>query len=197
MNLWKDFKPTILFLLKFFVIYLVGNGIYGGFIANYDLDQKLDPITRWVAYQCAGTANIMGYETEVVENDHLSYEGAYEEQTFDTLFLDAVQGISVEEGCNGINIMILFVAFVVGFGGKWLNMLIFIPAGLLFIHLANLGRLMLLNVLLLEFDGQGFHFFHKYGFTAVLYVAILILWYFWVMRWNGKTAAKQAEQGDD
>lgn len=194
--MWKDFKPTILFLVKFFLIYLIGNGLYGAFISNYDLEQKLDPITRWVAYQCAGTADIMGYETEVVQDDHLKYTDAYEEQTFDTLFLDAVQGISVEEGCNGINIMILFIAFVVGFGGKLLNTLLFIPAGLLFIHLANLGRLMLLNILLVEYEGQGFHFFHKYGFTAVLYVAILILWYFWVMRWNGKTQLTMKREAD-
>ena len=192
--MWQDFKPTILFLVKFFLIYVIGNGLYGMYISDYDLQKKLDPITRWVAYQCAGTANIMGYETEILEDDHLAREAGNEEQTFDTMFLDAIQGISVEEGCNGVNIMILFVAFVVGFGGKLLNTLVFIPAGLLFIHLANIGRLMLLNILLVEYDGSGFHFFHKYGFTAVLYLAILILWYFWVMKWNGKTQFKKKEE---
>jgi len=184
--MWKEFKPTILFLIKFISIYLVGSGMYGYYISNYDLQEKLDPITRWVTYQCAGTTGIFGYDSEVVQNDHLARE-ENAEQTYDSLWLDRTYAISVEEGCNGINIMILFVAFVIGFGGKFLNTILFIPAGLLFIHFANLGRLMLLSVLNVDFEGRGFHFFHKYGFTAVLYLAILILWYFWVMHWNGKS----------
>ncbi|QNR24816.1 exosortase family protein XrtF [Croceimicrobium hydrocarbonivorans] len=193
--MWKEFKPTILFLIKFISIYLVGSGLYGYYISNYDLQEKLDPITRWVTYQCAGTAGMFGYDSEVVQNDHLARE-ENAEQTYDSLWLDRTYAISVEEGCNGINIMILFVAFVIGFGGKFLNTLLFIPAGLLFIHFANLGRLMLLSVLNVDFDGKGFHFFHKYGFTAVLYLAILILWYFWVMHWNGKSRslAKKSEK---
>ncbi len=181
-----NFKPTIYFLLKFFAIYIIGSSLYGYFISQYDLKNELDPATRWVTYQCAATANVVGYESEVLEDQHL-IDQSEAEQTYDTLWLDAQQAVSVEEGCNGINIMILFIAFVVGFGGRIKNMLIFIPAGLFFIHLANLGRLMLLSILNVEFDGRGFHFFHKYGFTAVLYVAILILWYFWVMHWNGRS----------
>ncbi|WP_421754524.1 exosortase family protein XrtF [Croceimicrobium sp.] len=183
--MWKEFKPTILFLIKFISIYLLGSGLYGYYISNYDLQEKLDPITRWVTYQCAGTAGLIGYDSEVIQDDHLARE-ENAEQTYDSLWLDRSYAISVEEGCNGVNIMILFVAFVIGFGGRFLNTLLFIPAGLLFIHFANLGRLLLLSVLNVDFNGKGFHFFHKYGFTAVLYLAILVLWYFWVMHWNGK-----------
>jgi len=192
--MWTEFRPTILFLVKFFVIYLLGSWLYGMFIAQYDLADNLDPVTRWVTYQCAGSAEMIGYEATVVEDDHKNYEGSFDEQTYDSLYMDAMAAVSVEEGCNGVNIMILFMAFVIGIGGKALNTLIFIPAGLLFIHLANIGRILLLALLNVEFDGRGFHFFHKYGFTAVLYLAILILWYFWVMRWNGKTALKRKSQ---
>lgn len=183
--MWREFRPTLFFLIKFVSIYLIGSTLYGLYISNYDLSESLDPTTRWVTYQCASTAALMGYEPEVIQDDHLNWtEGP--EQTYDSLWLDSQYAISVEEGCNGLNVMILFVAFVVGFGGRLLNMLIFIPAGLFFIHAANIGRLMLLSLLNVEFEGRGFHFFHKYGFTAVLYLAILVLWYFWVMRWNGR-----------
>lgn len=185
----KEFKPTILFLVKFFAIYMVLSTLYGFFIASYDEEKLLDPITRIVASNCVSTASAIGYETEIVENDHLRM-ASEEEQTFDSIWLDKIYAVSVEEGCNGINIMILFTAFVLGFGGKAKNMLWFIPAGLVFIHLANIGRLLLLSLLNVEWEGRGFHFFHKYGFTAVLYLAILLLWYLWVMHFNGKTASK-------
>lgn len=190
--MWKEFKPTILFLVKFFVIYFVFSWLYGLFISNYDMAETpaTDPITRFVTYNCTRTASFMGYEPEVVEDDHLNRD-VLPEQTYDSVWLDDMYAVSIEEGCNGINIMIIFVAFVVAFGGKLINMLIFIPAGLIFIHLANIGRLLLLSLLNVEWGGRAFHFFHKYGFTAVLYVAILILWYLWVMRFSGKKFGKR------
>lgn len=185
--MWKEFKPTILFLVKFFVIYLLFFGLYGFFIEQYDTADPpaADPITHLITRNCAWAAGVMGYESTIVFNDHLNYEGA-NEVTYDSMWMDGIYAISIEEGCNGINIMILFMAFVVAFGGKLLNMLIFIPSGLIFIHLANIARLMLLCLLNVEYSGRAFHFFHKYGFTAVLYVAILILWYLWVIRFSGR-----------
>lgn len=200
--MWKDFKPTILFLLRFFGVYIFFSFLYGLYIQHYDTAAQpvTDPITRVITYQCTRTSSLMGYRAEIIENDHLNYESA-EEQTYDSLWLNNQYAISIEEGCNGINLMILFMAFVVGFGGKTVNMLIFIPAGLVFIHLANLGRLMLLSLLNIEWGGQAFHFFHKYGFTAVIYVAIFLLWYLWVMRFSGKlgtkTSSHAASEKDD
>jgi exosortase family protein XrtF len=183
----KEFKPTILFLVKFFATYLVISGLYGLYISSFDKNNVLDPITRLVAVNCVSTASALGYETEVLQDDHLRTE-TESEQTFDSIWMDEIYAVSVEEGCNGINIMILFAAFVIGFGGTWKNMLWFIPSGIVFIHLANIGRLLLLSLLNVEWGGRGFHFFHKYGFTAIIYLAILVLWYSWVMHFNGKTS---------
>jgi exosortase family protein XrtF len=187
----KEFRPTILFLVKFFATYLVISTLYGLYISSFDKINVLDPITRAVTVNCVSTASALGYETEVLENDHLR-TATESEQTFDSIWMNQVYAVSVEEGCNGINIMILFAAFVIGFGGAWRNMLWFIPVGIIFIHVANIGRLLLLSLLNVEWGGRGFHFFHKYGFTAIIYLAILILWYFWVMYFNGKTSPKKA-----
>lgn len=185
--MWKEFKPTILFLVKFFGIYLLFSMLYGLFISKYDsaASPETDPITSYMTVSCGRTANIFGYDSEYIWNDHLNHDEK-SEVTYDSLFLNGVYAISVEEGCNGINIMILFMAFVVAFGGKLLNTVLFIPAGILFIHLANIGRLLLLALLNVEFGGQAFHFFHKYGFTAVIYLAVFLLWYLWVVKFSGK-----------
>lgn len=192
--MWNKFKYTIYFLLRFFGVYLILSLLYGLYISHYDTAENpaTDPVTRFVTYNCSNTSSLLGYEPRVVENDHRNYASA-QEQTYDSLWLDEQYAISVEEGCNGINIMILFLAFIVGFGGNWLRMLIFIPAGILFIHLANIGRLMLLSLLNVEWGGQAFHFFHKYGFTAIIYLAILVLWYLWVMHFSGKFKRRKAE----
>lgn len=185
--MWKEFKPTILFLAKFFGIYLLFSLLYGFFISSYDTSDppQTDPITKYIAVNCGKTATFLGYQIRIVENDHIN---AYtkSEVTYDSIWLNDSYAISVEEGCNGVNIMILFVAFVVAFGGKLVNMLIFIPAGLVFIHLSNIARLILLSLLNVEWGGQAFHFFHKYGFTAVIYFSVFLLWYLWVVKFSGK-----------
>lgn len=188
----KEFKPTILFLVKFFGIYFGFSFLYGLYISNYENadSPETDPITRFVTFNCTNTASLFGYTPEVVLDDHLNWESE-EEQTYDSVLIEGMYAISVEEGCNGINIMILFMAFVVAFGGKLLNMLIFIPAGLLFIHLSNIARLFLLLVLNVEWGAQAFHFFHKYGFTAVIYLSILFLWYLWVTKYSGRKRKKK------
>lgn len=164
--MWREFKPTILFLAKFFLIYLVLSSLYGLYISGYDKTQRLDPATRLVAQHCKVSGELLGYDLQTVEDDHLRQE-SLPEQTYDSLWFDDIYAISIEEGCNGLNVMILFVAFVVAFGGYWKNMLWFIPSGLIFIHLANLARLSLLSLLNVEWGGRAFYFFHKYGFTEI------------------------------
>ncbi len=189
----KEFRPTIIFLVKFLGVYLVLSALYGLYIKNYDQSDPpvTDPLTQLVTINCTRTAGLFGYQWSIIENDHLNWPKKEEEQTFDSVYLNDQYAISVEEGCNGVNIMILFLAFVVAFGGRLVNMLIFIPVGILFIHLCNIGRLLLLSLLNVEWGGRAFHFFHKYGFTAVIYLSILILWYLWVTRFSGRKTRSQ------
>lgn len=196
--MWQQFKPTIYFLLRFFGVYLVLSVAYGLYINQYDTASpaQTDPFTRMITYQCSGSSQWLGYRSQVIEDDHRNYT-SNEEQTYDSLWLNDQYAISIEEGCNGLNLMILFVAFIIGFGGSPLRQLLFIPAGLLFIHLANLGRLLLLSWLNIEWSAEAFHFFHKYGFTAVIYLAIFLLWYLWVMHFSGKFSSKKSRPAHD
>lgn len=185
--MWKDFKPTILFLVKFFAIYGIFSLAYGKYISHYDSleNPKTDPITTLVAFSCTNTSTVFGYQPLIIQNDHLNTKSK-SEQTFDSIWLSGKYAISIEEGCNGINIMILFVAFIIAFGGKMVNTLLFIPFGILFIHASNIARLMLLSLINVKFEGQSFHFFHKFGFTAIIYLSILFLWFLWVKKYSGR-----------
>jgi exosortase family protein XrtF len=191
--MYKEFKPTIFFLVKFFAVYGILSALYGWFIKSYDtLDTpQTDPITSLVTFNCTNSASFFGYEPVIGKDDHLRVGITESEQTYDSIWLNGKYAISVEEGCNGVNIMILFLAFIVAFGGKLLNMGVFIPFGVLFIHASNIGRLFLLSLLNVEFEGRAFHFFHKYGFTAVIYISVLILWYLWVMKFSGRKQTKK------
>lgn len=180
--MWRDFRPTLFFLFRFFLTYALLSAAYGYFIKQYDeaSPSETDPITKNIVVQLAFMAEAFGYEVTIDEDDHRNYAQSKDEQTYDSIRLNNVKAIAVEEGCNGISVMILFVAFVLAFGGSGKKAAWFIPLGLAFIHIANILRLFLLALLKIYFDQQYFYFFHKYGFTAVLYAAVFLLWYIWV-----------------
>lgn len=166
----KEFKPTILFLVKFVAIYLIGNFLYGLYVTAYN--PHPDIATHWVSDHTARVLTICGYPTEIQDlPNHPTTTLNYNGQSI----------LAVYEGCNGINVMIVFVAFVVAFGPMIKAMLWFLPLGILIIHLMNLARITLLFWVSIYMESM-MYFTHKYFFTAILYVVVFILWVWWVRR---------------
>ena len=166
----KEFRPTIIFLIKFFGIYLVGNLIYGAWITHWY--PQADPATHLVTQNSADIIRLLGYEVEIQDFPN-------KPTTYIQLRENAV--ISVYEGCNGLNVGIVFLAFLFAFGPYIKAMFWFAPLGLLIIHIANLTRIVLLFWVSL-FEPDYLYFTHKYLFTAFIYLFVFLLWIVWVMK---------------
>ncbi len=175
---FREFKPTTFFLVKFLVIYVAGNLLYGVFVSSYG--QRPDILTRVVTSQTSFLLSGMGWSTSVVDD-----------QVRPTTFIknEGRSIIAVYEGCNGINVMIIFVGFIFSFGGSRQHMWWFILLGLALIHLLNLIRLMLLFVITIELP-RYLYFTHKYLFTSVIYLLTFILWIWWVKVYGIRTKAQ-------
>lgn len=178
----SEFKPTIFFLLKFLGIYLISNFLYGVYITSFE--PRPDPITSIVSVHTASVLTACGYP--VKSNDR-------EDKPTTTINYLGKSVLSVFEGCNGFNIMIIFVAFVFAFGPISKAMWWFIPLGLLAIHLVNLGRISLLFLVAENFP-NAMYFTHKYFFTAILYVVIFAFWVWWVGRFSNIKPAHAKEE---
>ena len=174
----KEFKPTILFLVKFVGIYLVGNFLYGLYVTAYKPGPDL--ATHWVSDQTAVVLTACGWPTEVEDRA---------DRPTTRLNYDGKSILAVYEGCNGINVMIIFIAFVVAFGPLTKTVLWFIPVGLLIIHLMNLARITLLFWVSIYLEDL-MYFTHKYFFTAILYVVVFVLWVWWVKKYAIKKEAE-------
>jgi exosortase family protein XrtF len=177
----KEFKPAFIFLGKFLGLYLVGNLLYGLYINSFD--PVADPATRAITVQTSACINIIGGSTTFEQVNGKPSIALMEEGS--TI-------LNVFEGCNGINVMIIFVAFVIAFGGPGKAMLWFIPLGLLVIHVMNILRIGLLYIVAKHYS-HYFYYVHKYFFTAILYFVIFILWTIWVMKFNGTGKDTPAE----
>lgn len=175
---FKEFKPTIFFLVKFVGLYLVGNLLYGWYVTHYE--PKPDPVTHVVARQTAGILSFCGWPVTIYD---------YKEIPTTSLLYEGRSILAVYEGCNGLNTAIIFAAFIIAFGPVSRAWAWFIPLGLLIIHSMNLARIAML-FFVSEYLPNAMYFVHKYLFTAILYAIIFILWVWWVRRfsvWKEKT----------
>ena len=171
----KEFKPTILFLAKFIGIYVVVSLIYGFWITSYE--PRPDAATSIVAAQTSAFLNVCGWETTATDNTS--------KPTSD-VSTDERAVLAVYEGCNGLNVMIIFLAFLFAFGPINKNLLWFIPVGLVIIHLSNLLRIILLFWVSL-YQPDKMYFLHKYLFTAFIYIVVFVLWVGWVRKYSKVT----------
>lgn len=164
---WQEFKPTILFVVKFLGIYLIGNILYGFYITSYY--PTADPATEWVTHQTAGILN-------KIDPPVVAYKKVNKAMV---IIKQAKPIVGVFEGCNGINVVIVFLAFVIAFGPVHKYMLWFLPLGILIIHLTNLFRIGVLFFISRDYP-HHLYFFHKYFLTAFIYGVVFILWFVWL-----------------
>jgi exosortase family protein XrtF len=166
----KDQKAILLFLLKFIGLYIVLNTAYGLWIEHYD--PLPDPLTKIVSHQ---TAKLVSLTEENVSIGEVANSRNVPIRQNETTI------VSVFEGCNGLNVMIVFVAFIVAFTGTIKKSVIFGIAGIALIYMANLVRVGLL-FFVAKYYPDNLYFFHKYLFTGLLYALVFFLWYVWVSK---------------
>lgn len=172
----KDQKTIIFFLLKFVGLYIVLNTAYGFWIASYE--PMPDPTTTLVTHHSVSMISLTEKNVTVgvpVGNPNVP------------VIDNGTAIIQVFEGCNGINVMIVFLSFVIAFTGTLKKTVWFVVAGLVLIYIANLFRVSLLYFVA-KYYPDNLYFFHKYLFTGLLYILVFVLWYFWVTKiWPKET----------
>jgi len=173
-SLFQDFKPSIFFLAKFIGLYIVLNILYGFYL---DASKgEADFMTRWVTEQTAVVIDL--YEDKISTGPNEDLKSIF-------IYKDSGAVLSVYEGCNGLNVMVIFIAFLFAYGTVGKRMLWFIPLGILVIHLFNILRILLLFHVTLSMP-DFLYFSHKYLFTAFIYIAVFGMWALWIFKIDGK-----------
>lgn len=164
----KDFFPVLKILLRFILIYIGFVLLYQFYLNHYD-NAVTDPFTRWVAGQVAHLQNFLGYPTELTDNPKLH----------SILFkTNGKYTTRMVEGCNVFSVAILFTAFIFAFY-KGKKTLLYILGGLILLHVLNISRIALLNIIYLKYP-QYEKIGHDYVFPAIIYGGVIILWLIWI-----------------
>mgnify|MGYP002652145445 CR=1 FL=1 len=164
----KDFLPVLKILLRFVVIYIVVVLLYQFYLNAY-MDDVVDPFTRWVAVQVALVQNALGFPTVLVDSLKLHSVLFQTSGKFTTRMV---------EGCNVFSVAILFSAFVFAFY-KGSKTFLFVLGGLVLLHILNVSRIVLLNIIFLKYP-QYEKIGHDYIFPAIIYGGVIILWLIWI-----------------
>jgi exosortase family protein XrtF len=174
-NLLLQYKPFLLFLGKFLLTYLVLTILYQSYLNQFDASQsEVDSFTQLVANQTGKVLSWMDAQSYVMQ--HLK------EPSVKIIYHNKYVS-RIIEGCNALSIIILFIAFVIAFTGKFKPTVLFILFGSALIHVLNVGRIALLSIALYHFP-QYEQLLHGVVFPLVIYGVVFLLWVIWVNKFS-------------
>jgi exosortase family protein XrtF len=90
-------------------------------------------------------------------------------------------GVQIGAPCDGVALFALFAIFILAFPGPLARKAWFIPAGVALLHLANIGRVVVLTRIQAT-SPEWLEFNHDYTFTVLIYGLVFALWYLWTVR---------------
>jgi len=167
-KLHKDKIQLVVGSLALFCLWFYG---YENFLALDKTNTGLDwQINRFLGLETAAWFSLFGYEAKVITYSiypHLMY-------------LDSLPIMSIDTPCNGLPILYLFAAFILVYPGTWKRKAVFIPVGLLVIHVLNMIRIISLSYISI-YSPDYFDFNHKYLFQIIVYSLVFTLWFFWIL----------------
>ena len=164
-------NPSVRFLAISMGLFIVWSLLYDGWLMqsafNRVITDALGVTSQWML-------NLAGYEMQ---------------WTSPAIWMAGREMIYIGPACSGLEFFGLFACFVVAFPARLKQKLIFLPLGLLIIHLLNMLRVQLL-ILNFYFHNSSFEFNHHYTFQVVLYGIVLVMWVYWARKqvYAGTTA---------
>lgn len=84
--------------------------------------------------------------------------------------------VGIADTCNGLELYVLYLAYIIAFPQKTKVKLLFLFAGLPLLVLINILRVVALASIY-EYLPDFFLFAHHYFFTATMYIGIFLIWY--------------------
>ena len=168
--LLSKYKKVISFITIFSLVYLVFALGYNLYISNINDTYFPDIATYNVSWL---TKSILQFFSNGV---NIEPDQVIKSQK---LYLNNNLVFNIVEGCNGISVIMLFVAFVVSLKGSFLKTTTYLIFGGLCVYVANVMRLVLLA---LGYNYYPLHkvLMHDVLFPLFIYGVLLLLWLFWI-----------------
>lgn len=174
-SILKEYKPFLLFLVKFFLSYLLLTTIYHYYLSQYDTKKfETDDFTKILSHQVVKSLHFVDNEVYSEPNITESSVNVYYKKKW---------VVRIIEGCNALSVIILFISFVIAFSGKLKQTVLFLLFGSLIIHAFNVVRIASLCLAIYHLPNYS-KFLHDVMFPLVIYGLVFILWIVWVNKFS-------------
>lgn len=168
-------KPLRIFLFRGLIILILWKLAYILFLKP---DHRLDEmLTHFVG---SATAWVFG----LFHPEMLPQVEPIDANVFITLLINGgrYDSIAIADACNGLELMMLYLGFILAAPYPFKKKIHFIYIGLILIMLTNVVRCLLLIFVFLIYPNY-FVFAHHYIFTFVIYLIIFLIWVQFVKAW--------------
>ncbi|MFC2186656.1 hypothetical protein [Peijinzhouia sedimentorum] len=169
-------SPVRGFLIKGLIIFLAWKLVYSLFLLP---DRVIDePLTQLVGKHTVIQLNRMadGDPFHAVEKTHYIVQEGVESYPVQTvLYFNDIPLSGIGDPCNGLEVFVLYLGFIIAFPSSWLRKAFFIPAGIVIIYVANIARFV--GLIWLQWYKPGMlEFAHDYLYKGVIYLMIFLIW---------------------
>lgn len=170
-TLFVTYLPVLKFIGVFAVVYFSLSMGYQTYltVAQKDIATP-DVITALVASQATTLLTELGYYVQLAPDPS---------GPFMNLYMDGVHRANIVEGCNGVSIIILFIAFVLAFAQGLKKTFLFLLAGSVLIYVMNIIRIGILSIAIKNYPHHQ-EVLHQLVFPGIIYGTVVLLWFFWV-----------------
>ena len=164
-----------LFLIRALVLFIVWESIYLGLLQK---DRILDgPLTNLTAELTAKTLDIFYTNSYfyTLQDTKRTYSDGWFEHEKSVVWKDQQRLIGIADGCNGLNLFMLFLGFILAYPSTIRLKLFMGLGGLIFIFGVNILRCVGLGMVQIHYPNFTIYA-HHYIFNVLTYAVVFFLW---------------------
>ncbi|MDG1728678.1 MAG: archaeosortase/exosortase family protein [Algibacter sp.] len=168
--------PIKLFLGKALLFFFVWKFIYVIFL--YDSKFIDYPLTTHVGEASTKSLNSLSSMNGFISKRRITssiYEGELKKREASQIYHNNKLVLNIADSCNGLELMILYIGFIVCMPSGFWRKVLYIILGVIIIDVINISRCMGL-IYLREYFHAYFDFAHHYLFKATVYTATFLMW---------------------
>ena len=174
---YTNSKPVVRFIVRGVMLYALWAVFYKIFRYSFMVNSIYEYVTLYftnsLLYSSQFMLNLFGFESEVIIEQKV-------------LILSGTNGILLNRGCLGRNLMGLFVGFLIAYPGSVKTKFWYIPLGIVLIFFINIMRISGLSLSMLYFPKGYMIYNHHDIFKYAVYFLIFIMWTIWINKFSKK-----------
>ena len=177
LNQWRQVPQSFkIFFSRVIILSVIWKIAYLCFLLPYRIIDA--PLTRSIGIQTANTLNWFSHSNSYTSNSillNVNTALGVEMKPVQAIYYHNRNIVSIEDGCNGLELCLLYFGFIWCLPALPMRKLIFTVAGSFLIYCINVLRCAFLTMIYIFYPKYG-DFAHHYLFTFAVYAFIILLW---------------------